>query len=177
MLLLKKLERAAKWRLHHDIHDVFVQIASRRVYQRVDDENRTCHNIAVCRAGVDDVARPIAIVVCLHTTIYQEFDSHTTLTIAGSSCVLEREIAGVEPETVDSCLETILVADRLAVIAAGSRFLCYADGVGRSFWPDSVAHLARDGVLLSVVGSWWLAFSYASVCDVGVKVDDVSDPS
>uniref|UniRef100_A0A8R1EPL8 Uncharacterized protein n=2 Tax=Caenorhabditis japonica TaxID=281687 RepID=A0A8R1EPL8_CAEJA len=80
--------RAAKWRLHHDIHDVFVQIASRRVYQRVDDENRTCHNIAVCRAGVDDVARPIAIVVCLHTTIYQEFDSHTTLTIAGSSCVL-----------------------------------------------------------------------------------------
>lgn len=66
---------------------------------------------------------------------------------------------------------------RLVVIVAGCRFLCYADGVGRSFWPDSVAQLARVGVLLSVVGSWWLAFSYASVCDVGVKVDDVSDPS
>lgn len=66
---------------------------------------------------------------------------------------------------------------RLAVIVAGCRFLCYADGVGCSFWPDSVAQLARVGVLLSVVGSWRLAFSYASVCDVGVKVDDVSDPS
>ena len=69
------------------------------------------------------------------------------------------------------------MAGRLVVIVAGCRFLCYADGVGCSFWPDNVAQLARVGVLLSVVGSWRLAFSYTSVCDVGVKVDDVSDPS
>ena len=70
------------------------------------------------------------------------------------------------------------MAGRLVVIVAGCRLLCNADGVGCSFWPDNVAQLARVGVLLSVVGSWRLAFSYTSVCDVvGVKVNDVSDPS